>query len=78
MGVWAVDLFGRGGIQHNGVPVRHAMISEGDELLVGRSTIQLRHEHAVAPDFSRDQAAGNEGAGARNIWHRRFLNLQSC
>ena len=56
MGVWVVDLFGEGGIRLNGVPVRHAMLSEGDELQVGCSSIRIRHVHAVESDPSQPPA----------------------
>lgn len=49
-GVWVVDLLGKGGIRVNGVPVRHAMLYQGDELQVGASTIRVRHE--VEPAYS--------------------------
>jgi pSer/pThr/pTyr-binding forkhead associated (FHA) protein len=42
LGVWAVDLFGKTGIQVNGTPVRHALLEPGDELRVGRSSIRVR------------------------------------
>jgi len=41
-GLWVVDLFGKGGIQVNGVPVRQTLLQPRDELRVGRSTIRIR------------------------------------
>lgn len=41
-GLWVVDLFGKGGIQVNGLPVRQALLHPRDELRVGRSSIRLR------------------------------------
>jgi hypothetical protein len=42
-------LFGKGGIQVNGEPVRHAMLNPGDDLQVGDSSIWLRH--VVEPEY---------------------------
>jgi pSer/pThr/pTyr-binding forkhead associated (FHA) protein len=61
LGLWVVDLLGNGGIQLNGIPVRHALIYEGDELQVGHSTIRIRHEDAVEPAFSRAPAGSSWG-----------------
>ena len=41
-GLWVVDLFGKGGIQVNGVPVRQTVLQPCDELRVGRSSIRIR------------------------------------
>jgi pSer/pThr/pTyr-binding forkhead associated (FHA) protein len=40
MGLWVVDVLGKGGIEVNGTPVRHALLSEGDEVYFGRSAIR--------------------------------------
>jgi pSer/pThr/pTyr-binding forkhead associated (FHA) protein len=43
MGVWVVDLFGKGGLQVNSVPVRQKRLDASDEIRVGRSTIRVRN-----------------------------------
>ncbi len=42
MGVWAVDLLGRGGIVVNGASVRYQRIDDGDELRIGPVLIRFR------------------------------------
>jgi pSer/pThr/pTyr-binding forkhead associated (FHA) protein len=42
LGVWVVDLFGKGGIRVNEVPVRCARLEEGDRLQVGHFIIRAR------------------------------------
>jgi pSer/pThr/pTyr-binding forkhead associated (FHA) protein len=57
LGVWVVDLLGKGGIEVNGDPVRHALLHQGDELRVGRSTIRLRHAFEDAEWSQQARAA---------------------
>jgi Inner membrane component of T3SS, cytoplasmic domain len=61
-GVWVVDLLGKEGIRVNGMPVRHALLSEGDLVQVGQSTIQLRQ--AIDDDTPARPAAE---AGFRDV-----------
>ncbi len=42
LGLWVVDLFGKGGIQVNGTPVRQSLLQPRDELHIGRSSIRIR------------------------------------
>jgi pSer/pThr/pTyr-binding forkhead associated (FHA) protein len=43
LGLWVVDLFGKGGIRVNEEPVRSARLEEGDRLQVGNFIIRTRH-----------------------------------
>jgi pSer/pThr/pTyr-binding forkhead associated (FHA) protein len=42
LGVWVVDLFGKGGVRVNEVPVRCARLEDGDRLQVGHFIIRTR------------------------------------
>jgi pSer/pThr/pTyr-binding forkhead associated (FHA) protein len=63
LGVWVVDLLGKGGIEVNGDLVHHALLHQGDELSVGRSTIRLRH----ALELESEEAAWSQQAMAAEI-----------
>jgi pSer/pThr/pTyr-binding forkhead associated (FHA) protein len=47
LGVWVVDLFGKGGIRVNEVPVRCAQLEDGDRLQVGHFIIRTRFVHRL-------------------------------
>ena len=47
LGVWVVDLFGKGGIRVNEVPVRCARLDDGDRLQVGHFIIRTRFVHRL-------------------------------
>jgi pSer/pThr/pTyr-binding forkhead associated (FHA) protein len=43
LGLWVLDLFGRGGIAVNEEPVRYAQLEDGDRLQLGKFQIQVRY-----------------------------------
>src|SRR5262249_19779161 len=47
LGLWVVDLFGKGGITVNEVPVRSARLEDGDRLQVGHFIIRPRYLQPV-------------------------------
>ena len=47
LGVWAVDLLGRGGIYVNESDVRFARLDDGDELRIGRHVLRFRLDEAI-------------------------------
>jgi pSer/pThr/pTyr-binding forkhead associated (FHA) protein len=54
LGIWVVDLLGRGGIAINGVNVRFARLADGDELGVGYHLIRARLDNPAAFPARRD------------------------
>lgn len=48
LGLWVVDLFGKGGITVNESPVRSARLEDGDRLQVGNFIIRPRYPQAAA------------------------------
>jgi hypothetical protein len=48
LGVWVLDLIGRGGIRVNETGLVHARLEDGDRLLLGRFCYQLRYQAAGA------------------------------
>jgi len=64
MGVWAVDLLGRGGIVVNGASVRFQRIADGDELQIGPVRIRFRCNSTagnVRGDLEGGVASGSRG-----------------
>lgn len=47
-GLWVVDLLGQDGVAVNDAPVRHALLSDGDVLRIGRYRIAIRSRLAGA------------------------------
>jgi predicted component of type VI protein secretion system len=68
VGVWAVDLLGRGGIALNGATARAARLDAGDELRVGsfvlRTASDPRPDDGAPPPAADEPAAGPPPAPA--------------
>jgi pSer/pThr/pTyr-binding forkhead associated (FHA) protein len=54
MGVWVVDLLGRGGIRVNEVPVRFSRLEEKDTVQVGKFQLRLRYESEPSAHIRRE------------------------
>ncbi len=55
LGVWVIDLLGRGGIEVNEVFVRCTRLDDGDRLQVGKFLIRLHYETGPISRIRRDQ-----------------------
>jgi len=65
MGVWAVDLLGRGGIVVNGTSVRFRRIDDGDELRIGPILIRFRCDSTGGNVFGNIE--GGVASGRRGM-----------
>lgn len=71
LGLWVVDLFGKGGISVNDAPVRSARLEEGDRLQVGNFIIRTRYLQSSRPrvpfsHLAEDMVAAVQQAGSRD------------
>src|SRR5256885_1518950 len=88
-GLWVVDLASRGGIALNGSNIRAARIDEGDDLVVGSTTIRVRYGKPCEAPVAAEQAlAGADRADEihfaaaveNNVpaeWNEQLLRLPS-
>lgn len=61
-GVWVTDLFGRDGVRVNGVPVRHALLRDGDVLGIG--VFDARVSHRARPPRLAPPGRSSRSGGA--------------
>lgn len=62
LGLWAVDLYGRGGVLHEGIRVRHARIDSESSLQIGRFRLRVEAGGERVGDL-----AGEAGGGRRLV-----------
>jgi pSer/pThr/pTyr-binding forkhead associated (FHA) protein len=64
LGLWVVDLLGRGGTWVNGIPVRYARVEDGDRVSIGKYVIDVSYNVPLVGlrqngrSFRQDEASG--------------------
>jgi hypothetical protein len=76
LGLWAVDLLGRGGVHVNGQRIRYARLASGDRIHVGRFI--LRVEYAAGDAFTTACQPANVAEGAEPPTRRAESDQRSA
>jgi pSer/pThr/pTyr-binding forkhead associated (FHA) protein len=67
LGVWVVDLFGRGGTRVNDVASRYALLEDGDLLQVGKFVVRIRYDTAPLTRPRTTAPAGTAPAAEADV-----------